>query len=184
MKIAVISQKGGSGKTTLCLNLAVASGYDIVDTDPQLTSTAIGQMRAAMIGKSPTVSTSGHKNVFIDTPPHSNIAASLLLKNADLAIVPVKPTPLDIHAANATLRQIAAIGIPAIAVITMAIPRTVDIENTRATLERMGITVADTVIHNRISYGRSFASGQGVTEYEPSGQAAEEIMSLLKEIME
>ena len=123
MRIAVISQKGGSGKTTLCFNLAVAAGYNIIDTDPQLSATAIGQLRANALGKPPVVSTSGDGNVFIDTPPHSNLATSILLKGVDLALVPVKPTPLDVHAAQSTLRQIAAIGIPALAVISMAITR-------------------------------------------------------------
>lgn len=183
MRIAVISQKGGSGKTTLCINLAVAAGYDIIDTDPQLSATAFGQLRASKTGMPPVVSTNGDKNVFIDTPPHSNLATSLMLKGVDLAIVPVKPTPLDVHAAQATIRQIAAIGLPAIAVITMAITRTADGNETRSMLDKLGISVADTTIYNRITYGRSIAAGQGVTEYEPNGSAAQEIFSLLQEIL-
>ncbi len=183
MRIAVISQKGGSGKTTLCINLAVAANYNIIDTDPQLSATAFGQLRASLIGRAPVVSTSADGDVLIDTPPHSNLATSLMLKGVDVVIVPVKPTALDVHAASATLRQIAAIGVPAIAVITMAITRTGDGEETRAMLDKLGISVADTVIHNRVTYGRSIASGQGVTEYEPNGLAAQEINALLQEIL-
>jgi chromosome partitioning protein len=183
MRIAVVSQKGGSGKTTLSINLAVAATYGIVDMDPQLSATAFGQLRANLIGKPPVVSTSAEGNVFIDTAPHSNLATSLMLKNVDMVIVPVKPTPLDVHAAQATIRQIAAMGVPAIAVITMAITRTGDSEETRGMLDRLGISVADTVIHNRVTYGRSIASGQGVTEYEPNGSAAQEINALLLEIL-
>src|ERR1017187_4261726 len=103
--IAIVSQKGGSGKTTLAVNLAAAaeaSGYValIIDTDPQATASQWGAWRAErapeVIDSAPPriqhkvdrSKAQGATFVVIDTPPHADSAASRAVEAADLVLIP------------------------------------------------------------------------------------------------
>ena len=106
--IAIVSQKGGSGKTTLSVNLAAAAEASgavalIIDTDPQATATQWGAWRSY---KAPEVIDSappriqakvdaakgqGATFIVIDTPPHADSAASRAVEVADLVLIPCRP---------------------------------------------------------------------------------------------
>ena len=107
-KIAVVAEKGGVGKTTMALNLAVAAvqnGHQVavIDVDPQATASKWTDRRedeypwmvpthaariAATIDKAKS---QGINFVVIDTPPHSSTDAAEAARNADLVLVPVEP---------------------------------------------------------------------------------------------
>src|SRR5689334_18614553 len=113
--IAIISQKGGAGKTTLALHLGVAAEHDgksaaIIDLDPQASATGWGDSREA---ETPAVvsaqasrlqkvldaaRTSGAAFVIIDTAPHSESAALAAARAADFILIPCRPAILDLRA--------------------------------------------------------------------------------------
>ena len=103
-----VAEKGGVGKTTMALSLAVAatqSGHTaaVIDVDPQATASKWTDRRqdehpwvvpthAARIA--PTIEKAkaqGVDFIMIDTPPHSNSDAAEAARNADLVLVPVEP---------------------------------------------------------------------------------------------
>lgn len=125
--VAIVSQKGGSGKTTLALHLATAGAYSgkktiVVDTDPQATAAAWADWRGDFL---PEVVTSpparlartvekqlasGVELVVIDTPPHADASAREAIKTADLVLVPSRPRAFDLHALEATAEMLQFVG--------------------------------------------------------------------------
>ena len=106
--IAVIAQKGGAGKTTLALGLAVAAMQDkktaaVIDTDPQATATNWTDRRDAetpWVVASPVARikqaiaaalSQGVELLLIDTPPHASQEAAEAARVADLVLIPVRP---------------------------------------------------------------------------------------------
>ncbi|MEL7218656.1 MAG: ParA family protein, partial [Pseudomonadota bacterium] len=113
--IAIVSQKGGSGKTTLAVNLgtrAAQAGHEscVIDTDPQATAAAWSDWRGdylpvvvtsppARLGRTIDSATkNGVDFIVIDTPPHADAAAREAIKAADIVLVPTKPRAFDLHA--------------------------------------------------------------------------------------
>ena len=121
MKIlALISQKGGAGKTTLALNLAVAAVMDgkqtaVIDLDPQTSATDWGDSRekeapvvvAAVANRLTKVleaaASSGADLAVIDTAPHSESASLAAARAADLVLIPCRPSILDLRAIGSTV---------------------------------------------------------------------------------
>ncbi len=112
--IAVIAQKGGAGKTTLALGLAVAAMQDkktaaVIDTDPQATATNWTDRRDAetpWVVASPVARikqaiaaalSQGVELLLIDTPPHASQEAAEAARVADLVLIPVRPHLFDIE---------------------------------------------------------------------------------------
>ena len=145
--IAVINAKGGSGKTTLALHLAVADvqqGRDVavVDLDPQLTAANWSQRRsspepvvvACSVGRLGAelerLAGAGADVVLIDTPPRwagADTAARQAARVADLLVVPVRPTIVDLEAAVATLERLRSVtAAPVVAVLNGCAARSRD----------------------------------------------------------
>ena len=127
--IAIISQKGGAGKTTLALHLATAfalSGRNaaIIDLDPQASSANWSDRRASdmpvvlsahasrLAHEMDRVRQTGGDVLVIDTAPHSDSAALEAAKAADLVLVPCRPAILDIEAIHNTLGLVGTTGTP------------------------------------------------------------------------
>jgi cellulose biosynthesis protein BcsQ len=137
--IAIVSQKGGSGKTTLSVNLAAAAEGAgavalIIDTDPQATASQWGSWRA---DKAPEVIDSappriqakvdaakqqGATVIVIDTPPHADSAASRAVEVADLVLVPCRPSAFDLAAIKTTVSLVRLFDKPAFVVFTAGPP--------------------------------------------------------------
>ena len=128
--IAVISQKGGAGKTTLAIHLASSAADDglvslVVDTDPQATASRWGQWRG---GREPEVIDCGAPSLLgaklrkaaelgaelavIDTPPHADAMARQAAREADLILVPCRPKAFDLSAVETTAELVRASGKP------------------------------------------------------------------------
>lgn len=200
-KIALVQQKGGSSKSTLCVHLAVASeqaNYKtaIIDTDPQGSSSSVwGTARgnvappvAAVIAAElrhalEAAEEDGYKVVFIDTPPHTAPAIEIVARNIDLAIVPVQPSILDVAATQRTVDLLRAAKVPAIAILTRAPPRHDEetIETTKA-LKALGLPMFNTWMGERKIYRRALTQGQAVSEFDPGSKAAREIKNIWREI--
>ena len=194
--IAVINAKGGSGKTTLALHLAVAAVQDghnvaVIDLDPQLTAVSWGRRRSspepAVIGRA--VSQLGAELeriagldadvVLIDTPPRwagADTAARQAARVADLLVVPVRPTIVDLEAAVATLERIrSASTAPVVAVLNGCAARGRDADDAEEALVDRGVEVCPARIGQRVAFARSLHTGQVAQEVNQVILAAAEI---------
>jgi len=193
--IAIISQKGGTGKTTMALNLAVASEIAgqptvIVDLDPQASAKAWHDSREA---EAPVVLSShasrldevldvaranGAGLTIIDTAPHSESDALKAARAADLILIPCRPAILDLRAIASTKELADLAKPPAVAVINAAPPRGHLAEEAAEAIRGYGLAVAPVVIAQRAAFVHSLTLGQTVLEYEPNGKAADELKEL------
>jgi len=196
--IAIVSQKGGSGKTTLAVHLGTRAAQSkhescIIDLDPQATAAAWSDWRGDFL---PVVVTapparltrtieSAKKNgvdfIVIDTPPHADAAAREAIKAADIVLIPTKPRAFDLAALEPIADLVGFAKTPAFVVLN-AVPSgaTVLAEEARGVAGGMGLEVCPVEIGDRAAFHRSSAKGETAAEIDPSGKAAEEIEALWK----
>ncbi|PSB67536.1 chromosome partitioning protein ParA [filamentous cyanobacterium CCP1] len=196
--LAILSQKGGAGKTTLALNLAVQAEIDgkataIIDLDPQASATSWGDSRD---GEAPTVvsaqasrlshvldaaSNAGANFTIIDSAPHSESTALAAARAADLVLIPCRPAILDLRAIKDTI-DIVRLAKVAGAVVLNAVPprgQSIALEAEQA-IASYDMPVVPIHIVQRAAFVHSLTAGQTVQDYEPSGKAAQEIRTLYK----
>jgi len=196
--IALIAQKGGTGKTTLALCLAVAAEQDglntlIVDLDPQATACNWGDRRQSesplVIDAQPArmpqaldrARSGGINLVVIDTPARSEQAALAAAELADLIIIPCRPQRFDLETIGNTRKLIAMAGTKPVLVVLNAIPARGDRQQqARQAIEAMELPVCPIALENRAAFGDASIIGQTALEFEPSGKAAEESIQLYK----
>jgi chromosome partitioning protein len=195
--LAIISQKGGSGKTTTALGLAVegiAAGrrVAVVDLDPQATAAKWSDRRAQ--NESPAVvscqaarlrqvldaaAAQGVELAIIDTPGKSSETAIAAAKVADRVLIPIQPHLFDIETLESVGEVLSLAGKPPAAVVVNRAPvQGKRHEDARAGLEGMGYELAPVVIYQRAAHGDSANIGQTAREYEPHGKAAQEMLKL------
>jgi chromosome partitioning protein len=197
--IAIISQKGGAGKTTLALNLAVAatrSGHQcaVIDIDPQASAKCWHDFRqddapvvvSAQAARLPEIIDAARQNgaglVIIDTAPHSESAALAAARAADLVLVPCRPSLLDLKAITTTIDLAALAKTPALAVLNTVPVRGGLKREAEVVLKGYGVDMAPLVLGHRVAFVHSLTEGKSVLEYEPTGKAAEEVLGLFKAI--
>lgn len=198
----MLSQKGGSGKTTLALHLAVAAeraGHSVavLDLDPQSSaavwsdsresdSPSVTAIQASRLTQAKAVAAkAGATLTILDTAPHSADAAVSAAKAADLILVPCRPGILDLRAIETTASIIKYACKPGFVVLNHAPPRAPRlIEDAIAAVGQHGLEVSPVVIHQRSAFVHSLPGGQTASEFEPEGKAAEEISSLLAWVSE
>jgi chromosome partitioning protein len=194
-KIAFLSQKGGSGKTTLAVHIAVAATEArervvVIDTDPQRSATVWGTARSQ---QSPIVATAAVSELqrvieaadqermtlaIVDTAPHAAPDAARVARAVDLVAIPVRPTAFDIAAAGSAVDIVRAAGVRGVFVLSACPPRAPEIAETRDLLVEHGLSIAPIEITERRAYARAVATGRAVTEFESDGKAAAEIRAL------
>ncbi|MCC0029885.1 MAG: ParA family protein [Brucellaceae bacterium] len=202
--ITIAQQKGGSGKTTLAANLAVALAGNggrvaILDTDPQGSLGRWYMARIERFGKDRapqgfrTASAwgaryeakelaAGHDVVIIDTPPKMGIDGRPAIEVADLVIMPVAPSPVDLWATEPTLAMAAQEKKPALVVLNRASARARLTGEMRAALTGLGCTCAETMIGNRVAFAEAMGEGLSAAEWRPSAPAAREVAALSAEV--
>lgn len=194
--IAILSQKGGTGKTTLTLHLAVAAQLAgrtaaVIDLDPQASAAGWKDSR---IGESPVVvpvpstrlpqaldaaRAGGAAITFIDTAPHASEVALAAAEAADLVLIPCRPGILDLRAIGTTARAIKLAGKPAYVVLNAMPPRALNVlADAKAAVAVHGLEVAPVTMQQRAAYAHSLTAGQTVQEYDPLGKAAYEVSQL------
>ena len=193
--IALISQKGGVGKTTLATALAVAAHLDgrsaaVVDLDPQASASFWKDARQAeepaVTAVPPTrlgavldaARSTGCDWTVIDAPPMAKDIAFEAARQADFILVPTRPAVLDVMAISRTLELVVHYGRPAAVVLSLCPVRGREVADTETAVRELGAVVAPVRIHNRIAFSRAQQSGMTAQEFLPSGPAAEEIRQL------
>ena len=198
--IAILSKKGGAGKTTLAINLAVAASLSkkqsaIIDLDPQASASnwhdAREQEAPIVVSAQPSrlnqileaANEAGAKFVFIDSAPHSESGALASARAADLVLIPCRPAILDIRAISNTIDLVRLAGTQAAVVLNCVPPRGGLADEAQEAVSTYDISLVPVRIGQRAAFIHSLTLGQSVQEYEPKGKATEEITGLYKWIV-
>ena len=211
MKIlSIVNQKGGVGKSTLAVNLAIAAIKDkkrtlLIDADTQGSSIAFRAIREqddlqAIAITTPTI----HKDikkfkesydfVIIDAGGrnHDTYRSAIIASEGGLLLIPLLPSVYDIWATEDTFKTLEQIkmmiNINVYTVFNQVMSNTIIAKDAFEALEEIAkennIKMLQNCISNRQDFKKSISEGQGVIEYAPSGKASIEIKNLYKEIAE
>ncbi len=195
--VAIVSRKGGAGKTTLAVHLAVAASIKgkevaIIDLDPQASAAGWGDSRtadtpavvSAQAARLPkvleTAALAGADLAIIDTAPHSETAALAAIRAADLILIPCRPAILDLRAISDTIDLVNLAKKTATVVLNAVPPRGSLADEAVEAIASYGVTVAPIKVGQRAAFVHSLTTGLTAQEYEPEGKAAEEIQQLYK----
>ena len=201
--IAVLNQKGGSGKTTIATNLAHSFVLDgdsvlLVDSDPQGSARdwhqanevdlfpVVGLDRETLPKDLPAISR-GYDWIILDGAPQLAKMAAAAVKSADFVLIPVQPSPYDVWAAADLVeivktRQTVTEGkLKAAFVVSRAIVNTRLSREVIEALDAYGLPVLESRTTQRVIYSDSASTGQTVF-VQPDGPAALEISALRDEI--
>jgi len=194
--IAIISQKGGAGKTTIAVHLAVQAAKEgksviVLDLDPQASAMSWKDVRAEDTPEVTSIQPArlnvilnslkkaNADFVILDTAPHSENAALLAAQAADVILAPCRPAFLDLKAIESTANLMKLAGKKGIALLNCVPSRgAAAADESTAVLTQFGFEVAPVQLGNRAAYIHSLAAGLTAQEYEPNGKATDEIKAL------
>ena len=193
--LALASQKGGSGKTTLSGHLAVqaqragAGPVVLIDIDPQgsladwwnereaelpaFAQTTVARLTADLA----VLRQQGFRLAVIDTPPAITMAIQSVISVAELIVVPTRPSPHDLRAVGATVDLCERAGKPLLFVVNGATPKAKITSEAAVALSQHG-TVAPITLHHRTDFAASMIDGRTVMEVDPGGRSAMEVTAL------
>lgn len=203
--VTIAQQKGGAGKTTVCVHLAVAwaamkdKSVALVDVDPQGSLGEWFEARERTLGEDGaglefrTASGWGARReaqrltrdfdfVVIDTPPHADLDAKPAIEAADLVVIPVQPTPVDLWATRSTLELLGDSGPDGIIVLNRVPPRSRLTGEMTEAIKGFGGDIAKTTLGNRILYASCLGEGLTAMEKARTSKAALEVQALAAEI--
>jgi chromosome partitioning protein len=196
--IAIISQKGGAGKTTLAIHLAAVAQEAgavslVIDTDPQATASQWAAWRGdrapevidspppRLAAKVEAARGQGAEVIVIDTPPHADSAARAAVELADLVLIPCRPSAFDLSAIQTTAKLVQLLRKPAFVVFTAGSPNAPRVyEEAGELVDGYGTPPCPVILPDRAAYRHASAQGATVTETEPAGKAASEVRELYK----
>ena len=197
--LAIVSQKGGVGKSTLAVHLATqATAYGtrvlLLDLDPQGSAMEWANRRGdrppdvsgvnpASVGKDvERARAEGYGLVVVDTAPHADHAALQAARAADLVVIPCRPSTFDIAAISATLDLCRLANKPAVVVLNAAPVRSRVTAEAEEAISDKGGVVSPVVVRQRVAFQHCMIDGRTASEYEPDGEAAREISRLLADL--
>lgn len=197
IKIAIISQKGGAGKTTLAINLAVEAERNnlsslLIDLDPQSSATEWSDSRQ----QNYPVVLSSHASrmdkliekaevnnasfIFIDTAPHSENSALEAAKIADLVLIPCRAGILDIKAIQSSLNICRLANVKSVVILNALPAQPFIAEEARQAIETIGGNVFEYTLGQRIIFSHAMTAGLGVVEFDLKSKAAQEIQNIFE----
>jgi len=194
--IAFVTQKGGSGKSTIASSLAVAAHemkekVCVIDMDPQASllnwsktrgadDIAVVASGAARLPSTLTqMKAKGYTLAIIDTPGAEGPASAAAMASADLNIIPSRPSMFDLWASAKTRAALKEVGGDFVFLLNQCPPaqQSARVKDGVETLEEMGGLISPLIL-SRVDYQEAARCGWGVTELHPSGPAADEMRSL------
>jgi chromosome partitioning protein len=201
--LAIIAQKGGSGKTTLTVHLAVCAALHghkvaLIDLDFDQGSTydwnesrpadrkfdAVKATAAELPGLLAKCEAAGIDLAIVDTAPHTSKEATAAAQLADFVLIPCRPARFDLRAMASTLVAVQATKTPCAVVINAAPHGFRLAEEARASLKQTGVNVLPNIIHQYAALSHAVNGGESVHEYEPDGEPAAEIEKVFVAVAE
>jgi len=194
--VSIVSRKGGSGKTTVALHVAVAGqsagkAACIIDTDPQASAAIWGDWRDSQPPEVLTCPPSrlratvdklhrgGMGLIVVDTPPHADDAASEAVRVADLVVIPTRPRSFDLQALEGIADLILANRTPSFVMLNGVPARANQIlAHARSYIASLGLAICPVFLGERASFHNYSAAGAVAGEMDPDGKAAAEIEAL------
>ena len=197
--LAILSRKGGTGKTTISVHLSVAAeqaGHTValIDLDPQASAMSWSEKRE---GDTPVVISahasrlpdllkkaedSGVDFTIIDTAAHAETSALAAARLATIALIPCRPASLDLLAIGATVDVVKLAKVPAYVVFNGTPPRGNLTNEARSAVEAYDVPSAPCSLGHRIAFVHALIDGLTVQESEPRGKASKEIHALYQYI--
>ena len=193
--VAIISQKGGAGKSVMTVHLAVVAeqrGFRaaVFDLDPQASATRWADKRKsstpvvvpAQASRLPNLleqaSAQSADLVLIDSAPNADSASLAAARAADLILIPCRPAMFDLDAIGATLNLATVANKPAWVVLN-AVPSQGKLgAEAMAALQQGGVQVAPPMLHQLVGFSHAVNDGRTAPEYDPKSRAASEIKAL------
>lgn len=193
--LSLVTQKGGSGKSTLTASIAVAAAEAgnkviVIDTDRQGTLDRWAERRdketpevvsAIDTDKLPpalkAIEGEGYDVVLIDTAGVDSPSTAAAIRASDLCLIPSRPSPADVEAATPTIATVVRLDKPFAFILNQCPPRSYRVNETAKALGTLGI-LAEPVIVLRNDHQDALGAGYGVTEYAPDSKAADEVRAL------
>ncbi len=196
--IAIVSQKGGVGKTTTAIELGFAAhlvglAVAIIDLDPQGTAAKWGDRREtdgpSVIGGQAsrlsiildTARENGADLVIIDTPPSAEAIALQAVKVSDYVLIPTRAGGFDIEAIQTTLEMADFAKRPASVLINSIPTNRLHLGlTTLAGLQERGFSVAPIMWMERAAFADLGADGLPALERDPESKASHEVIDLFE----
>jgi chromosome partitioning protein len=193
--VALCCSKGGAGKTTMAVHLAVEGdrrGYKtlLIDIDtqasaakimdrrgdapPDVTTEAAGRLEKAIR----VANAEGYELVVVDTAPQADRAAAQAARIADLVVAPVQPSIVDLDAVDATVDICKLTGVPILFVLNRVPPQGQEVAGTEEAIRKRGMPVAEVRWGERKAFKYPFMRGLTAQEVEPDSKAANEVAAL------
>jgi chromosome partitioning protein len=198
--LALVCQKGGAGKTTLAIHLGVEAAAQglrtlLLDLDPQASAARWADRRkpgaadidvavespARLAAALQQAEREGYALVVLDTAPHADQAALQAARAADLVLVPVRCSILDLDAVGASLDLCTLAHRAATVVLNAAPIRSRVVQEAAETVTSLGGDLATTIIRERVAFRHALVDGRVAREFEPDGAAAGEVTALYME---
>ncbi len=205
MVITIGSQKGGAGKSTVAINMAlmIASSSQeyqvaLVDTDKQrsciqtLGNNERENLNLYEVQSKPNrlIQELDEHVVIVDTPPHSHEVMHLAAAVSDVVIIPVQPSPLDIRAAKETVKALEVIieeanrDLKCRFLLNRIKAGTILAKEIRQTVQRLyPFLILETALHDRQVYKQSLITGESVLEFDKNSAASKEMAELVIEVL-
>ena len=193
--LALCSQKGGVGKTTLCGHLGVEAAIKghgpvaLIDTDPQgslaswwnereAPEPVFAQVQIANLAEHlRLLDEAGIKLAIIDTPPAVTTMIEQVMAVADLILIPTRPSPHDLRAVGSTVEIDERAGKRMVFVVNGAAQRARITGEAAIALSQHG-TVAPVTLYQRTDFASSMIDGRTVQELDPASKSAGEVAEL------
>jgi chromosome partitioning protein len=204
--ITIAQQKGGTGKTTLAVHLAMAFikyhnlKVAIIDTDPQGSLGKWFMIRAEkkVSNENLTFKTASlwgaqyesktlkndHDIVIIDTPPKIESDARPSIEAADLVLIPMAASHVDFWATGAIVEIAKKANKKILAQINRSSQRSKLINKTKDFIKSLDLQSTETIIGNRQIYTSSMGEGKTAVEKQRKGNAVDEIKKLSEQILQ
>jgi chromosome partitioning protein len=198
--LALLAQKGGAGKSTLALHLAVLAQQEgrrtlLVDLDPQRSTAGWWRARTAdtpeLVETEPdrlaevvaAARADGVALVVVDTRPSAERDAVTVARQASLSLIPTRPSILDLRAIGATAELVRETRRPGGIVLNACPPGRGGllapiVNEAKAGLADYGLPVVPVAIHQRADLAHALIDGRAVSEFAPNGKASLELKKL------